>query len=303
MNSGHKVARDVCMGFPHQCSEYGAPKHTILRVEGSSKALRWRLEARLPSEKKRTWGAVWPQARAAHSRALGLRRLASKGQRARARSSPHVDRARGQGLTRSSLCTFEGKRGTRRTRGRGGGSITQNRGSFWGSQAGVLPTPFLTLRFVVSCPLLSTLLHSSPVHTRLFSSSLLISAPHSSRFISFRHALLHSPAPCSPEPAECQGSTLKRHRTKNIQSSAECRSFGSRFGMVVLTSSTKGAEMWQRETVRNLPETHTPPSTPARPTLRNNARRGRKSRMKGPSGPGPSWSDATMGRYTKELQR
>ena len=99
MNSAHKVAREICMGFPHQCSQWnGAPKHSGGGWKQGSPARRnehgafgLRPGPRTPGR----WGCGgWPQ----------------KVRHARARSSPHVDSARGQGLARSAAVYFRGAR-------------------------------------------------------------------------------------------------------------------------------------------------------------------------------------------------
>ena len=161
----------------------------MLTVEWSSKALRWRLEARLPSEKKRTWG-LWPQARAAHSRALGLRRLASKG-----------STCEGQKLTSRRFCERSGLSTER--------CCVLSRGAVPGAAVAVLlpktieeasgvvlPRPSLDsnlqVRRVLSSPLHSSPLLSTPLPLR---SIALLSTPL--RSFPFFACLLFSTPPVS----------------------------------------------------------------------------------------------------------
>ena len=170
----------------------------MLRVEWSSKALRWRLEARLPSEKKRTWG-LWPQARAAHSRALGLRRLASKG-----------STCEGQKLTSRRFCERSGLSTER--------CCVLSRGAVPGAAVAVLlpktieeasgvvlPRPSLDSNLQVR-RVLSSPLHSSPLLS--LSAPLLCSPRLSVRFLSL-------PAYSSPLPPSL---VLPRNRRGSNQS-------------------------------------------------------------------------------------
>ena len=135
-------------------------------MEWSSKALRWRLEARLPSEKKGTWGAFWPQAAAEHSRALGVAAT---------------------GLKRST-CECQNLISPRTVKFGGKAVVPGAAVAVPLPKTAVLPRPCLTFRFVVSRPHLAAPLHSSP-------SPLHCSALHASPFVSFLclPTLLHSP--------------------------------------------------------------------------------------------------------------